>query len=307
MLNNENPAEREYLNALLDKGLLLDTGVPGVFGRGHDFERVVSALDQAVTALGAKDGVETWRFPPIVTRKNFERSEYMKSFPTLAGSIHSFAGTEREHRALLQTMESGGEWAAGLPPTALCLTPAACYPIYPVVAKQGLPKGGRTIDVQSYCFRHEPSIDPARMQMFRMHEHVRLGEPETVQAFRETWKERARTLYLDELRLPGGADIANDPFFGRSGKMLAQNQRDQSLKFEMLIPICSNEHPTACASFNYHQDHFGHLFGIHLADGGTAHTACVGFGLERTTLALFKHHGLAIAGWPAPVRERLAL
>jgi hypothetical protein len=33
-----------------------------------------------------------------------------------------------------------------------------------------------------------------------------------------------------------------------------------------------------------------------------AHTGCVGFGLERLALALFKHHGLDVAGWPASVR-----
>ena len=33
------------------------------------------------------------------------------------------------------------------------------------------------MDVFSYCFRHEPSVDPARMQMFRMREFVRIGEP----------------------------------------------------------------------------------------------------------------------------------
>ena len=32
----------------------------------------------------------------------------------------------------------------------------------------------------SYCFRHEPSDDAGRMQMFRMHEHVRAADPETV-------------------------------------------------------------------------------------------------------------------------------
>jgi seryl-tRNA synthetase len=161
--------------------------------------------------------------------------------------------------------------------------------------------------VQSYCFRHEPSPDPARMQLFRQREHVRIGEPQTAVDFRQKWLDRGIKLYIDELKLPGGSDIANDPFFGRTGKMLAQNQRDQSLKLEMLIPICSTEKPTACISFNYHQDHFGHLFGIHTADGATAHTACVGFGLERSTLALFKHHGIKIADWPKSVRERLAL
>jgi seryl-tRNA synthetase len=307
MLNPDNESERTYLAALLGKGLLLATGVPGVFGRGHDFERVAVAIDDAVTRLGAKDpGVDTWRFPPIITRKNFERSDYMKSFPELAGSVHAFKGGERDQMKLLGAMEKGEEWAHGLPPTQVCLTPAACYPVYPQLAGT-LKPGGRTIDVQSYCFRHEPSGDPARMQMFRQREHVRIGEPHLVQAFRQTWLERGTQLLTKDLMLPGGADVANDPFFGRGGKILAQNQRDQTLKFEMLIPICSTEKPTACVSFNYHQDHFGHLFGIHTADGNVAHTACFGFGLERCTLALFKHHGLEIAGWPKQVRERLAL
>ncbi len=94
-------------------------------------------------------------------------------------------------------------------------------------------------------------------------------------------------------------DVANDPFFGRAGKMLANNQRDQNLKFELLIPITSVAKPTACMSFNYHQDAFGPKWGLNLEDGSVAHTACVGFGLERIALALFHHHGLdveALAG-----------
>jgi hypothetical protein len=41
------------------------------------------------------------------------------------------------------------------------------------------------------------------------------------------------------------------------------------------------------------------------ADGGVAHTACVGFGLERITLALLRHHGLDLAAWPDSVRTTL--
>jgi hypothetical protein len=59
----------------------------------------------------------------------------------------------------------------------------------------------------------------------------------------------------------------------------ANNQREQNLKFELLIPVESVEKPTACMSFNYHQDHFGSR-GARTADGA-AHTACVGFGMER--------------------------
>jgi hypothetical protein len=38
-----------------------------------------------------------------------------------------------------------------------------------------------------------------------------------------------------------------------------------------------------------------------------AHSACVGFGLERVALALFKRHGLDVGDWPREVRDVLAL
>ena len=79
------------------------------------------------------------------------------------------------------------------------------------------------------------------------------------------------------------------------------NQREQKLKYELVLPICSVEAPTALMSFNYHQDHFGLLFDIETSEGKVAHTACVGFGLERIALAMFKTHGPVMAEWPAAV------
>ena len=49
----------------------------------------------------------------------------------------------------------------------------------------------------------------------------------------------------------------------------------------------------------------GVLFGIQTPDGETAHTACLGFGLERNVMALFRHHGFDPKEWPADVRKRL--
>jgi seryl-tRNA synthetase len=98
--------------------------------------------------------------------------------------------------------------------------------------------------------------------------------------------------------------VAADPFFGRGGKLLANNQREQQLKFEVLVSIASKE-PTAVASFNFHQDHFGSAFGIQLQNKRIATSACVGFGLERITLALFKAHGMETRDWPREVQNRL--
>ena len=63
--------------------------------------------------------------------------------------------------------------------------------------------------------------------------------------------------------------------------------------------------PTAVASFNYHQDHFASAYGLRLVGGTEAHTACLGFGLERITIALFRSHGFELKAWPAEVRNRL--
>ena len=62
---------------------------------------------------------------------------------------------------------------------------------------------------------------------------------------------------------------------------------------------------TALLSFNYHQDHFGTLYGIKSREGAVVHTACVGFGMERVALALFKAHGFHTNAWPTSVRKSL--
>jgi hypothetical protein len=88
--------------------------------------------------------------------------------------------------------------------------------------------------------------------------------------------------------------------------MLAASQREQQLKVEILAPIAGPER-TAIASFNYHQAYFSTLHGIARADGGTVHTACLGFGHERIVLALLERHGLDVGRWPVEVRERLRI
>jgi seryl-tRNA synthetase len=297
-------AQPKLLDQMIASGLLVPTGVDGLYGRSGVFEEVIARFEALVTEIGRGDGAEVLRFPPAISMRLLQTSGYMKSFPQLAGTVHSFCGSDQDHAALLEKLDAGQDWTGDQCCTEVALTPAACYPLYPMMAAQGtLPAEGRLFDVQSYCFRHEPSTDPARMQLFRMREYVRAGTPEQVQGFRSQWLERARDL-IDRLDLPFDVVPANDPFFGRAGKMMKLSQREQGLKLEMVIPV-ANAQPTACLSFNYHQDHFASTWGVRLADGSLAHTGCVGFGLERLALALFKRHGLDVRGWSSSVRGLL--
>lgn len=302
------PDQDEFLADLLAAGLLVESGVAGVYGRGERFEAVRRGFDALVSEAAAADSPERIAFPPLLPRQQLEQIGYLKSFPHLAGSIFSFEGDEEQAVAQEELASRHEDWSGFQRMTDLVLTPAACYPVYPAIAARGpLAPGGVTVDAGgSYVFRHEPSGDPARLQMFHQREIVRIGEPETVAEWREGWRERSIEL-LRSVGLDAHSDVASDPFFGRSGRLLARSQRAQELKFEVLVPIAGPE-PTAVASFNYHQDHFTSTYGIEIAaEDPTAHTACLGFGLERITLALLRVHGLETAAWPAALAERLGL
>jgi len=301
----ETDAYKKYADALIAEGLFLPTGVKGVFGFNAHFQQIIDHLEALITRIGKPLNPEVVRFPPVWSRAHYGCTDHLRTFPNLLGSVHSFTGDDAQHNTLLQKFEKKEDWGAGLLSTDLVLTPAACYPLYPT-AKGTLPEGGRTVDISNYVFRHEPSDDPARMQIFRMHEFVRLGTPTEALAHRDDWLQRGLELLLS-LGLNCAAVVANDPFFGKANRLMKATQKEQELKYEIVCPICSDENPTAITSSNYHLDHFSLTFDIKTSDGHIAHTACIGFGIERITLALFKTHGLNSNKWPEKVRKILVL
>jgi seryl-tRNA synthetase len=296
-------AQARFRSSLFEQGILLATGVDGLYGRSAVYEQIVDGIDRIVVSVGVDQGATRLRFPPLLPRPLFERTGYLSSFPQLMGSVHSFVGTDKEHAALLGLAESGGEWESALTPTQLMLIPAACHPVYPLYSGT-LAEAKVVIDVAGYCFRHEPSVDPARMQAFRIHEYICLGTPEAAAEHRELWVRRGMEV-LESLGLQAETMPANDPFFGRSGRLLAMSQRDEGLKTELAVHLYDDDSWTAVASGNSHHDHFAAEFGIKTPSGDVAHSSCFGFGVDRIALAVLAQHGLDPAGWPTAVRARL--
>lgn len=290
----------------IGEALFRRLGVDGVYGRTALYEHVVERLD-AFISRQRDPRTEVLRFPPVMSRAQLEKSGYLKSFPNLLGCVCALHGTEAQIRRAADVLEAGNDWTASLAATDLVLSPAACYPVYPLAAQRGrVPDTGLLFDVAADCFRKEPSQELNRLQSFRMREFVCIGTPAQITSFREQWMGRAEKLAA-ELGLPGRLDVANDPFFGRVGQVMAVSQRQQCLKFELLIPYYADATPTACMSFNYHREHFGEIWGLEVGGGVLAHTSCVAFGMDRLAVALFCVHGLDLSRWPSAVRKTLDL
>src|SRR5580704_14922168 len=281
-------------------------GTDGVYARTALYEDIIERLTALITR-NREAGTEVMRFPPVMNRGQLEKSGYLKSFPNLLGCVCGLHGTEREIHSAVSRFEAGGDWTTSLSVADLVLSPAACYPVYPIAAARGqLPSGGLRFDVAADCFRREPSRHLDRLQSFRMREYVCIGSADDVSDFRERWMVRAQNIARD-LGLTFKVDYASDPFFGRVGQMKAVSQKQQSLKFELLVPLRSEEQPTACMSFNYHREHFGTTWDIRDGNGGPAHTGCDAFGMDRLAVAMFHTHGTETAKWPASERETLGL
>ncbi len=297
-------AYKKYQVELVEAGLLLPSGVQGVYGLSGRFEAIIEAFENYVTLAGQDLKPDVVRFPPVINRNTYLATDHIETFPDLMGSVHSFHGNEKDHIRMVLKKQDKQDWTEELEATEMMMVPAACYPLYPTAANTVLPEDGRLVDLRAFVFRHEPSPDPARMQIFRQREYVKLGTPEQALNHRNDWLKKAEEMLLS-VGLAVEPVVANDPFFGRGGRVMAATQKEQELKYEIVCPVASKEKLTAITSSNYHLDHFGSEFNIKTSDGKNAHTACVGFGLERIALALFKRHGFDPDKWPLEVKQIL--
>jgi seryl-tRNA synthetase len=292
----------ELRAALFGAGLLIETKTQGLYHRSGEFESVLQGVERYSASQRYDDSAPRRWFPPIMAREDFLLTDYLRSFPDLIGSIDIFDGADAQHKELLADLEEGRDWTAALTPAEVVMSSSICHSLYGTLP-QRIPTGGLLTECCGFAFRHEPSIDPARMQSFRMYEFVLVGTPGEAVAHRDRWLQIGLES-LGALGLPVRSDAANDPFFGRVGRMLAANQLHAELKYEVIIDL-TDAKPTAISSANYHEDHFGLPFDMRTPDGEVAHSACFGYGLERITLALFATHGLSLAGWPDEVRSLL--
>ncbi len=247
--------------------------------RGH---AIYQQLDAIFLQWASATRAASIRYPALVRVNDLDRLNYFRNFPHLVlcacaidGAAYAGHGCREGNITSLDR--------ADLQDAAYCLPPAACYNVYLSLRGQRL-NNSQYVTTVATCFRNEDYYDRLRrLCAFTLREVVCVGSAEAVTAHLQQYRSIVLE-FLSHLGLPVSVEYASDPFFDKGGTA-ARAARIFPTKEEILF-----DGELAIASLNYHRRFFGERCEIALGDE-TAHTGCVGFGVERWIQALCEHFG----------------
>ena len=285
------------VSALRARGELWDVA-PGVVGLRGGALSLLRRLERETAQLAQREAPEEWAAPPAIAMQTLERAEYFSSFPFWLTAAYHLPDDETALERIATDVEPVLAARDAGRCTDVALPPALCYHVFERFAGRRLTTT-QLVTLAGTCWRHEGASLSAleRQWSFTMREIVCVGTAADVEDFRQRGMRLAGAL-ASRLDLDSGFLVATDPFFAPTARGKAIVQRVKALKHELALPI-GDDRSTAAASFNNHDRFFGEAFGITLATGEPASSACVAFGLERWLLAFLVAHGVDGAAWPS--------
>lgn len=297
--------------------LLQDRGdvrslAPGLFAFSGDFLRVRTALDARVRAIAALHKAAEISYPALWPIEVLQAIDYFHDFPHLtmlaSGVEPSFAARNRFAERFSKRIGRGSiecNEENGLAPARHALAPTVCDCCY------WLLKGRRDVADQMFTihgqvFRNERSQHGAldRLTAYTMREIVMVGSPAFVLSRRDALVDEVID-FMSSLDLSCDIRAADDPFFCNDSLQKTILQNLNRLKYEVNVQLYDGR-TTAVASINLHNDFFSQNYDY---TQGETHlfSACVAFGYERLTYALFCRHGADLSSWPRQVLDLLEL
>jgi seryl-tRNA synthetase len=292
--------------ALLERRWVTPIGEGHVILRGPAAQ-LMRLISCKVDAFASHFQAELEIYPSTIKSKTLDRCNHFTSFPE---HIDFVAHIKPDLEALDQFSNECRDkgWAPNhhegkMGPSDFAISPSCCYHCYEGMEGWRLEDKGRCVTMTLGCHRYEGSRHKSlgRLRAFTMQEVVFIGNPKYVTESRAK-AEQLIIQWAKDWELCCSFETANDMFFTRDFSVKAPFQRRQQAKRELLANIPSEDIRLALFSSNFHATTFGKAFDI-LADGRTATTGCVGWGLERWVYAIFSQFGLDPAGWPTKLRK----
>lgn len=272
-----------FYNELLDRNLIRSAGDAGLYVISASFERVVQGLARYIMTWFEVPPRETFVYPPVAHVDLNDISGYAENFPQFAGFVASARGQ------------------SGTPINSL--PGAGCHPLLSSLADKAV-RGG-IYGTVSYVYRNEVSPTVVRMKSFRQAEVVYVGPAAGLDQQLAHWRVAGPRLWAS-IGIGTYTARASDPFTGRLGQLRREWQAAGGAKTEE----CLEAGPwagLALSSVNNHGSIFTDRFRITDESSQPVVSGCIGFGLERSVLAMLSTHGTHIHSWPATVQDRLLL
>jgi seryl-tRNA synthetase len=262
------------------------------------------ALDIQFRTVALQMGVEECKFPTLIGLDTLARSGYLEGFPHNANFVCHLP----EQAEIVEKFKAEAKQTSGMPGMSLdaafarpsqALSPTVCYHYYKSHEKQVLSGNiiGATASSPCYRFEGKATLGLRRLREFNMREIMFIGTPEEVLLRRQRLLDVQQRM-LDFCQLQSVIQTASDPFFVDTYDKKRIFQMSFDLKHEVQAYLPEDDVWLAIGSVNYHQDHFGKAFEMKLPSGETAHSCCLGFGLDRWCMAIFAQYGIELQQWP---------
>jgi seryl-tRNA synthetase len=285
---------------------------PGFYSLQGDFLRVFQGLNSATLRIANELGATEQEHPAVWPVRLFKMIDYFHEFPqqmilcapvkgdyTSLSMFSKLYGKQQDFDAVPMN-DLMADSSYGLQP-AVC---DCCY--YSLEGAAAHEDSYYTTCNKVFRNERSPTNRLDRLTNFTVRDIMFVGREEFVLEARQGLIERLAHL-LTELGLNAKIETANDPFFANDSAMKSVFQNAHRLKYELLARIPHLEREIAVGSINLHTDFFGKAFNIRLRDGRTAHSGCIGVGMERMSYALFCQHGPSLDQWPGSVLEFLGI
>ena len=205
-------------------GLLIETGVPGVYGRGGDFEDVRERVDRARHRAGAGRAARAAALPAGAARATqLETIGYLEIVPAPGRQHLRLRGRPRRGGRAVRARRRHEDWSEFQDDDRPGAHAGRLLPGLPGGRRARAARAGRGHGRRRRLLRLPPralgrpgaaaDVPPARDRA-----HRRARDRRSVA--RRVARSRASSC-CGSLGLESQLDVANDPFFGRSGRMLA--------------------------------------------------------------------------------------
>jgi seryl-tRNA synthetase len=305
-LDRNVPYGGDPYDKLLQEGQVKAFG-SGRIGVGPTIVALMEFFESKIAQVAKEFHAAKHQFPTIIGADVLDKCGYFKSFPHALTLVSHL----REDLRAIQRFAQSAAWRReslnmerdDIADVRCLLAPTICYHYYAWLQNATtnahvITAGGRIVRYESGNFN-----GLERVWEFASREIVFVGPSEYVLAGRMKCVQRFIELF-DELGMAYSIESATDPFFIDDYAAQARIQKDCKLKFELRALLPFRGDTISVGSFNYHHTFFGRALSISLKDNPkVAHTACVGFGLERFALAFLAQHGFDRVRWPAEVRN----